>query len=222
MTALDPRPLWAIAAYEGERGRVDWPVSHAEIERAMGGAVATLHELGVGAGAHVLWCSVLSESAHLWPLMIGTMLGGGVFSLADATRADALRVAMFARRLDLHAVLGVNEPLLDGLDDLGRSYADVFGGVRVVGARPGAYERLAAAGLRPQWFVLCGPAVAIASEPGGPARVDPSEWSLDRAGDRILVSSRQPRATTFDRVPTAVRGRLVDPSSFVPDSQGAT
>jgi hypothetical protein len=221
-TAIDDRPLWAVAAYDDGAQRVDWPVSHTEIERAMGGAMSTLAGLGVQSGARVLWCSVLSESAHFWPLMIGTMIGGGVFSLADATRADALRVEMFARSLELHSVFGLNEQILDGLDDMGRAYADVFAGVEVIGARPGAYERLVSAGLAPHWFVLCGPAVAIASEPGGPARVDAAEWSLDADGDRILVSSLQPRATTFERAATAVHGRLVDATGFVPHPTGAS
>ena len=129
---------------------------------------------------------------------------------------------MFARRLHLHAVFGVNEAILDGLDELGRSYADVFGGIPIVGARPGAYERLTAVGLAPYWFVLCGPALAIATEPGGPARVDANEWSLDSDGDRILVTSLQPRASTFDRAPTAIHGRLVDSAAFVPHSTGGT
>jgi hypothetical protein len=159
---------------------------------------------------------MLSESAHFWPLMIATMIGGSVFSLADATRADALRIAMFLQRLDLYSVMGVNDEILDGLDDLGYPYAEIFAGVTVIGARPGAYERLTAAGLMPQWFVLCGPAVAIATEPGGPARVDPGEWALAADGDHILVSNVAPRATTFDRAPTGVRGQIVDATSFVP------
>jgi hypothetical protein len=160
---------------------------------------------------------VLSEAAHFWPLLIGTMLAGGQFSLADATAPDALRVAMFLRRLPYTAVMGVNEAVLDGLDELGRDYGTVFGEVATIGARPGAYERLAAAGLSPQWFVLCGPAVAIAPAPGAPAQVDATEWSLDEADGRILVTSRQPRATEFARTPTSVRGRLVDDRSFVPE-----
>ena len=218
---VDDRPLWAIAAYDDGSGRVPWPVSHTEIERTMGGACSTLAGLGVRAGARALCCSVLSESAHFWPLMIGTMINGGVFSLADATVGDALRVAMFARSLQLHAVFGVNEAILDGLDDLGIAYADLFTGIDVVGAHPGAYERLVAAGLMPHWFVLCGPAVAIATEPGGPARVDPTEWTLASDGDRILVSNLQPRAQEFVRAPTGIRGRLVDASGFVPNPGGA-
>lgn len=221
---VDDRPLWAVAAYDDGVQRVPWPVSNTEIERAMGGSCAVLGEIGAVAGARVLFCSVLSESAHFWPLMIGTMIGGGVFSLADATESDALRVAMFARALHLHSVLGVNEAILDGLDELGHAYAELFAGVDVIGARPGAYERLVAAGLSPQWFVLCGPAVAIASEPGAPARVDATEWKLDAdrgaPNARILISSLQPRATTFDRAPTGIRGRLVDATSFVPEPPG--
>jgi hypothetical protein len=214
---VDARAPWGFAQYDGPAGRVAFEVSHAEIERAMGAAVPTLAGVGIGAGARVLWCSVLSEAAHFWPLMIGTMLAGGQFSLADATAPDALRVAMFLRRLPYRAVMGVNEAVLDGLDELGHGYADVFAGVAALGARPGAYERLRDAGLTPQWFVLCGPAVAIAGAPGEPARVDPAEWSLAAGDDgRILITNRQPRATTFDRAPTAICGDLVDATGFVP------
>jgi hypothetical protein len=216
VTLVDERAPWGIAQYDGPDGRVAFEVSHPEIERAMGGAMETLGGLGVGSGGRVLYCSVLSEAAHFWPLMIGAMLAGAQFSLADATASDALRVAMFLRRLPYTAVMGVNEPVLDGLDELGREYAEVFGSVPMLGARPGAYERLAAAGLAPQWFVLCGPAVAIAPAPGAPARVDATEWSLAEVDGRILVTSRQPRATEFARTPTGVRGRLVDEQSFEP------
>lgn len=217
----DARPLWGIAQYEDGARRVPWPVSHAEIERGMGGAIPTLAGVGIGAGTRVLWCTLLSEAAHFWPLFIGTMLGGAQFSLADATAPDALRVGMFLRRLEYRAVMGVNEAVLDGFDELGRPYAEVFGAVPVVGARPGAYERLRAVGLTPHWFVLCGPAVAIAVEPGGPARVDSAEWKLDEQDGRILVTSLLPRETTFDRTPTAILGALVDDHSFIPET-GAT
>jgi hypothetical protein len=215
-TVDDTRPLWGIAQYDDGTRRVPWPVSHAEIERGMGGAVPTLAGIGIGAGSRVLWCTLLSEAAHFWPLFIGSMLGGAQFSLADATSPDALRIGMFVRRLEYRAVMGVNEAVLDGFDELGRPYTEVFGAVPVVGARPGAYERLVAAGLTPHWFVLCGPAVAIATEPGAPARVDPGEWILTEVDGRIHVSSTQPRATPFDHTPTSILGSLVDDHSFVP------
>src|SRR6185503_12852203 len=126
-----------------------WDVSHAEIERDMGSATARLEAVGVEPGRRVLWCSMLSEAAQFWPFIVATMLRGAQLSCADATRAEAPRVAMFTRQMTYYAVLGVNGALLDGLDELGRPYADVFGEVTVVGARPDAYGRLVAAGLRP-------------------------------------------------------------------------
>ena len=109
-------------------------------------------------------------------------------------------------------MLGVTGAILDGLDALDRRYGDVFGSVPVSSVRgPDAYGRLAAAGLTPHHFV--------AVRPGGRdrlasralrRRVDADEWRLDLDGDRVYVTSLQPRATTFDRAPTAVRGALVD------------
>ena len=119
------------------------------------------------------------------------MLSGAQLSCADATEGEAVRVAMFTRLLDYRAALGITPEILDGLDTLGHHYADVFGGIAVVGTRPGAYERLEAAGLTPHRFVLCGPAVAVSDAPGAPARVAPGEWELDTDGDRIVVSNQQ-------------------------------
>jgi hypothetical protein len=199
---------WGVGCYESDTGRVAWEISHDEIQREMGAAPGRLARLGVGAGSRVLFCSMLSEAGQFWPLMVGAMLAGAQLSSADANEGDAARVAMFTRRLRYDAVLGVTPALLDGLDGLRVPYRDVFGGVRVVGARPGAYERLAAAGLAPHRFVLAGPAVAIGAEPGGPAHVDEQEWRVDLDGDVVCVTNLRPRATTFARTRTAVRARL--------------
>jgi hypothetical protein len=201
--------MWGVGTYDDGVQRAPWEISHEEIQRDMGGASETLAALGVGAGERVLFCSMLSEAGQFWPFVVGAMLRGAQLSCADANEGDAVRVAMFTRLMDYHAVLGVTGALLDGLDDLGLPYAAVFGSVAVVGARPGASRRLEAAGLAPHHLVLCGPAVAMGLEPGGPAFVDGREWELGVDGDRIVVTSLQPRATTFDRTPTGVRGEIV-------------
>jgi len=202
--------LWGVGCYDDGARRVPWEISHEEIQRAMGAAKTELEQLGIGAGSRVLFCSMLSEAGHFWPLMIGAMLAGAQQSCADANAGEATRVAMFTRLIDFDAVFGVTPALLDGLDELGVTYAEVFGRVRIVGARPGAYERLVEAGLAPHHFVLAGPAVALAREPGGPARADTREWRFDVDGDVVCVTSLRPRATTFERARTAVRGEIVD------------
>jgi hypothetical protein len=199
--------LWGIGTYEAELGREPWVISEGEIERDIGSASRALRDLGIAAGDRVLFCSMLSESGQFWPFIVGAMLAGAQLSCSDANEGDATRVAMFMRLLPYRAILGVTGAILDGLDALGHSYADVFGEVDVVGARPDAYARLEAAGLTPHHFVLCGPAVAIGRGPGEPARADAAEWQLDfdAAESRVLVTNLRPRATQFVGTPTAVR-----------------
>jgi hypothetical protein len=203
--------LWGVGQFEAADGsRVPWEISSDEMGRDMAAAGRALTRIGVGAGDHVLWCSMLSEAGQFWPFLVATMVAGAQLSCTDATAADATRLAMFCRNLRYRAVLGVNGALLDGLDELGLAPSAVLGQVGVVGARPDAVDRLRAGGLQPHHFVLIGPAVAIADQPGGPARADTDEWSLDRDGGDIVVSAQRERATAFDRTPTAVRGEIVD------------
>ena len=212
--------LWGVGCYEAPEGRRAWEISHDEIGRDMGSAQRTLEELEIGRSGGVLFCSMLSEAGQFWPWIVGAMLTGAQLSCSDATEAEALRVATLCELLDFEAVLGVTPGLVAGLGELGRDPADVFAGVRVVGAHPGAYERLAAAGLDPWWFVLCGPAVALSREPGGPATVDPDEWAVEERDGRIAVTGRQPRATTFAGTTTAVRAHVIDERAFIPAQEG--
>jgi len=221
-TPAPPAPLWGVGRYDGPDGPVTWEISHDEVHRDLGAAPATLARLGVTAGGRVLHCSLLSEAGQFFPLVIGTMFAGAQVSQADATRADATRVAMFLRLLEYDAVLGVNGAILDGLDELGVAYADAFASARVVCARPDAIARLSRAGVAACPFVLCGPAVAVASAPDAAAFVhDTEEWELgvDGAG-RVTVTNLRPRATEFRAAPTAVRGSVVD-GGIVLDLEGS-
>jgi hypothetical protein len=202
--------LWGIGTYvDGNGARAPWEISHDEINRDIGVATSVLGELGV-AGDGALWCSMLSQSGQFWPYICGTVMAGARLSCADATAGEAARVAMFLRLMSYGAVFGVTDAILDGLDDMGKSYGEVFAGVRIIGAGPGAYERLADAGLTPTRFVACGPALAFGREPGGPAFVAEAEWHLDADGGQMRVTARQPRAQTFARTPVGVRGHIVD------------
>jgi hypothetical protein len=214
-------PLWAVGLYDGADGPRTWEISHDEIHRDVARAAGVLEALGVAAGGRVLHCSLLSEAGQFFPLLIGTMLSGAQVSCADATEGDAVRVAMFLRLLDYDAVLGVNAAVLDGLDELGLAYSDVFSGVRAVCARPDAIGRLATDGIAAHAFVLCGPAVAVAPTPGAPAVVaDPGEWELGVRHGRVTVTNLRPRATEFRSTATAVRGAVVD-GGVVPQFEGS-
>jgi hypothetical protein len=187
--------------------RVPWRISHDEINRDIGAAANVLASFEI-CGRGALWCSMLSQAGSFWPYVCGTFLSGGRLSCADATVGEAVRVAMFLRLMEFDAVFGVTEQILDGLDELEKPYHELFSPVRIVAAFPGAYERLAAAGLTPTRFVLCGPAIAIGRTPGAPAVPAEDEWLLDADDGRVLVSARHERAQQFDRLPTAVLGAI--------------
>ena len=211
--------LWGVGSYSDENGRrAPWRISHEEIGRDIGVAVDVLTDLDL-AGRRVLWCSMLSEAGQFWPYVCGTVMAGGRLSCADSTYGEAMRVSMFLRLMDYDAVFGVTEALLDGLEGAGDSWADVFAGVRLLGAYPGAYERLAAEGLAPVHFALCGPAIAIGREPGGPAFVAGAEWELAPDEELVTVTSLRPRAQPFIRTPIAVRGTIVS-GGIVPTTPG--
>ncbi len=209
MSASSEMP-WGIGSYvDGSGERVPWRITHEEIGRDIDGATKVLTELGV-AGKRVLWCSMLSQAGQFWPYVCGSYLAGARLSCADATAGEAARVGMFLRLMEYDAVFGVTDAILDGFDALGRRYEDVCAGVRIVGALPGAYERLRDAGLAPTRFVLCGPAVAIGRVPAGPALVTSDEWELAAEDGRICVTARRARGQAFVRTPTGVRGEIVD------------
>jgi hypothetical protein len=202
--------LWGVGTYlDADGRRAPWRISYDEINRDIGAATKVLAELEI-AGRGVLWCSMLAQAGSFWPYVCATFLSGGRLSCADATVGEAVRVAMFLRLMEFDAVFGVTEAILDGLDEIDKSYDELFAGVRIVAAFPGAYERLQRAEVRPTRFALCGPAIAIGREPESPALVAADEWSVGVEGRRIWVSARQPRAEEFVHMPTAVRGEIVD------------
>jgi hypothetical protein len=204
--------LWGVGCYDAPAGRLPWPIGNEEIARDMGHASTRLRELGIGAGDRVLFCSLLSEAGQFWPWIVGTMLSGAQLSCADATTADAARVAVLLRHVPFRAVIGVDDSLLDGCDERELAYDALFDGVDVLAARPGAYERLAATGLAPHRFALCGPAIALGHAPGTAATVFADEWRLDEgtADGEVLVTNLAPRATTFERTVVATRGHVTD------------
>ena len=100
---------------------------------------------------------------------------------------------MFLRLMDYDAVFGVTGALLDGLDELERRRRPRCS--RACGIARRAPRRVRAAGRAPGSrrcaFALCGPALAIGREPGGPAFVAGRRVGARRREDgRVCVTSR--------------------------------
>ena len=211
--------LWGVGSYaDGQGRRAPWRISHEEIGRTsvLRSTCSPVSSSPAG-GCCGARCSPKPDSSGRY--LCGTVMAGSRLSCADSTYGEAIRVSMFLRLMDYDAVFGVTEELLDGLEASGHPWAEVFAGVRLLGAYPVAYERLIAAGLAPVHFVLCGPAIAIGREPDGPAFVAGAEWELAAEGDHLAITSLKSRAQPFIRTPIAVRGTIVR-GGVVPTAPG--
>ena len=208
-TVIDPATLWGIGSFQIGDEIVTYPVSKEDHDRDIATAIKAVASLGVGEGDRVLVLSMLSQAAQYGPVQIALLVGKVQFSLADASRFDAFRTAMFLRAMHYDAVVGINADVLDGLDDLGHSYRDVFDDVPVLAARAGAYERLRAAGLAPRWWLDLGPAIAVECDNRAGAHVDSDQWAVETDKGMLLITATHPRAAAVDRLRTGVRGAVV-------------
>lgn len=210
MTPTLPKPeLWGVGSFRAGDAIVPYPVSQDDHARDISAATKAVGSLGIHDRSRALVLSMLSEAAQYWPVQIALLVAGAQFSLADASRFDAFRTAMFLRAMHYDVVLGINTEVLDGLDDLGCEHAEVLGAVPVLAARSGAYERLREAGLAPRWWLHVGPTIAVECEELAGAHIDADEWAVeaDTAGE-VLVTARNRRAARIDRQRTGVFGHI--------------
>lgn len=196
--------LWGVGRLPGG---ATLPVSRADFERDAGWASETLRSLGVGAGEAMLLVYRLSETVQFAPLEAAAGRAGACVSSADATRADAFRVASLLRHVRFRAVVGIDVEVLAGMSDEGR---DALGRVPVVAARPAGRDALVAAGQSPRLLVVLGPALAIECEHRAGAHLDGGEWLAETSAAEVTLTSRRPRAMPLERHPTGVRGRVLD------------
>ena len=202
-------PLWGVGSFRVGDAIVPYPVSQEDHGRDIATAMKALKSLGIHDRSRALVLSMLSEAAQYWPVQIGLLVSKAQFSLADASRFDAFRTAMFLRAMHYDVVLGINTEVLDGLDDLGHAYPEVFNGVVVLAARSGAYERLRDAGLSPRWWLHVGPTVAVECDARAGAHIDGDEWSVEVQDGEVLVSARNERAASIHRLPTGIEAEIV-------------
>jgi hypothetical protein len=200
--------LWGVGSFRVGDALIAYPVSQADHGRDIATAGKALKSLGIHNQSRALVLSMLSEAAQYWPVQIGLLMSQAQFSLADASRFDAFRTAMFLHAMHYDVVLGINTAVLDGLDDLGHAYADVFNDVPVLAARAGAYERLRDHGLTPRWWLHVGPTVAVECDALAGAHIDADEWSVEASGGEVLVSARNPRAASIERQATGVTAEI--------------
>ncbi len=208
----DPPRVWGVGRVLVSDEVVPWEVSEADIDDETEIAAQFLRDLGLREDELVLIVSYLSQAIHVAPFERAAGLVGALYSSADASRFDAFRTASLVRQLQPSVVIGVDDAVLDGFEDLDRDPAEVFASVRtVVASGATAQARLGDAGvIAGQWLRL-GPLNAV-SLPGEPElRYDPTRWQVDELEGQLLVTNLAERLTSSDRFATGIQGRVPTP-----------
>jgi len=208
----DPPRVWGVGRVVVGDEIVPWPVSEADIDDETQVAATFLRELGLAADELVLIVSYLSQAIHVAPFERAAGVVGALYSSADASRFDAFRTASLVRQLKPTVVIGVEDAVLDGFDDLGLDPAEVFAPVRaVVASGPGAQTRLAAAGTIAGTWLRLGAQNALACPGEDQLRYDATRWQVDEADGELLVTNLADRLTPSDHFCTGVQGRVPTP-----------
>ena len=208
----DPPRVWGVGRVVVGDEIVPWPVSEADIDDETEVAATFLRELGLGADELVLIVSYLSQAIHVAPFERAAGVVGALYSSADASRFDAFRTASLVRQLKPTVVIGVDDAVLDGFDDLDRDPAEVFAPVRtVVASGTAAQARLATAGVTAGVWLRLGALNAVAGPGATELRYDAARWQVDEANGELLVTSLAERLTPSDRFRTGFEGRVPTP-----------
>jgi hypothetical protein len=210
-TALLPGKagLACIGRFDLEGGHVDFPCSEEDLQRdaASWGRVHSAY--GVARGKRVVVTALPWELPWAVPLRLGVTCAGGTYSNTELWGWDARRLDLFIRRLSPYAVIGPGQELIEalaGLTDLAERLADV----PVLLVRPDAVQALEDAGVHPTGIVVpLGPTSAVSLPDGSEGlAVDESEWNVEDEDGELLITTVGPRAATFHRQRTGVRGRV--------------
>ena len=205
----DPPNVWGVGRVLVGDEIVPWAASEADIDDETEVAATFLRELGLRADELVLIVSYLSQAIHVAPFERAAGVVGALYSSADASRFDAFRTASLVRQLEPTVVIGIDDAVLDGFDDLGRDPAEVFAAVRaVVASGTAAQARLSAAGVTAGIWLRLGALNAVAGPGESDLRYDATRWQVEEADGELLVTNLAARLTPSDRFRTGFRGRV--------------
>ena len=204
--------LWGIGRYDLAGQLVYFEVSWDDWQRDVAWARAMLADHGVGAkkgdgevGGGLVIVGGMPESPWFDPFETAARELGAPYSIGETYGFEAFRTGMYARRLPVTMIFGIDRTVAEGLGD---ELADVVARVPVIVARPDAAGLLAEAGAAPYIVTLVGPAIAVECPYRSGAHLNGAEWTLAERGGELFLSTAGPRADQVSQVPVGLRGTL--------------
>jgi hypothetical protein len=201
-----PRPgPWGIGRYDVAGQPVFFEVGWDDWRRDVAWARAMLADHGVGPDSGLIVVSSMPESPWFDPFETAARELGAPYSIGEIASFEAFRTGMYARRLTITMIFGLDRTVTEGLGD---ELAEVVARVPVIVARPDAAALLAAAGAQPFIVTRVGPALAVECPHRGGAHLNGAEWTLAERGGELFISTAGPRAHQVSDAALGLRGTL--------------
>jgi hypothetical protein len=210
--ALPRARQWGIGRYDLAGQPVYFEVGWDDWQRDTAWARAMLAGHGVGAkkgdgevGGGLIIVGGMAESPWFDPFEAAARELGAPYSIGETYAFEAFRTGMYARRLPVTMIFGIDRMVAEGLGD---ELAEVVARVPVIVARPDAAGLLAGAGAAPFIVTRVGPAVAVECPHRSGAHLNSAEWTAAERGGELFLSTAGPRAHQVSQVPVGLRGTL--------------
>jgi hypothetical protein len=192
---LDHPATAYIVPVEGAKGGAEFEVNWDDLARDAVWAQERLQAVGLDRGHHALLSFLAYEGPWFQPVIEALRNMGVVYGTAEAMGWDYGRTRVFHRELDLHALVGLSAETVEALSGQAM-IGDLFRDTPVILARPGAAERLRAAGVPAGIIAPLGPALAIECAERSGAHVNGAEWNVvERGGVLAVAAASEKRAT---------------------------
>ncbi len=203
-----PRPrLWGVGEYEVAGQLAYFETSWADWQRDTAWARAMLADHGVSGTSGLIVVSGMPESPWFDPFETAARELGAPFSVGEIYSFEAFRTGMYAHRLPVTMIFGIDRTVAEGLGD---DLADVVARVPALGARPDAVSLLTEAGAQPFLVARLGPAIAVECPHRAGAHVDGAEWALAERGGELFLTTAGPRAHRVSDEAVGLHGRLTE------------
>jgi len=170
-------------------------------------ARAMLAGHGVGPDSGLVIVGGMPESPWFDPFETAARELGAPYSIGEIYAFEAFRTGMYARRLPITMIFGIDRTVTEGLGD---ELAEVVARVPVIVARPDAARLLAEAGAQPYIVSRLGPAIAVECPHRCGAHLNGAEWTLAERGGELFISTAGPRAHQVTEAALGLRGTLTE------------
>jgi hypothetical protein len=199
--------LWGVGRFYVADRPVDFEIGWDDRRRDTAWARSLLAEHGVGKGTGLIVVGGMPESPWFDPVETAAVELGAPYSIGEVHAFEAFRTAMYAHRLPIRMIFGLNRTVAEAMGD---QLTEVVGAVPIIAARPSAVPLVEAAGGHPFTVTRIGPALAVECPERTGAHVNDAEWSLSLSGGELCVTTAGPRACRVERLPLGIAGTVHD------------